>query len=115
MRKLTAAENISEGDIVFVGDDGQVRKISTPEPIRLWFMFDNHTFRQLSADADSALLEVMECYDRDKCGSVFGKPQSSLGEGLHIGWKEPRDTFQARAAAWLKEAFALGHVVGPMP
>lgn len=76
-----------------------------PQPVRCWYMRDNHTFRPLPLDVDAAL-QVMreERDDGNTYGMLCGKPDGVLGSVMHAHGAADWPRFEAAARPWLEQA-----------
>jgi hypothetical protein len=92
--------------------DGQWRKKPAgteyaPQPVRCWYMRDNHTFRALPLDVEAALAVMREERDAGQTyGMLCGRPRGVVPEPVHArtAWEWP--AFEDAARPWLETAVA---------
>lgn len=90
--------------------DGQWRKKLTatehePQPVRCWYMRDNHTFRPLPMDVDAALAVMREERDAGNTyGMLCGRPHGVVQGPVHARTADQWDAFEAAARPWLETA-----------
>lgn len=67
--------------------------------MNFWWMFDNHTFRELGVDVDSAIRQAEALFEEDPWGSLFvrtDEPQPWLKmDGVHGHGRQHREKFRA--------------------
>lgn len=78
-----------------------------PQPVRIWYMRDNHTFRALPLDVEGALSAMRQERDAgDTYGMLCGKPDGVVPDVVHAGSAAEWPTFEAAARPWLETAVA---------
>lgn len=92
--------------------DGQWRKKPAnteyaPQPVRCWYMRDNHTFRALPLDVEAALVVMREERDAGHTyGMLCGRPHSVVHEPVHARTAMEWHAFEDAARPWLEAAVA---------
>ena len=77
------------------------------QPVRIWYMRDNHTFRALPLDVEAALAVMREERDAGQTyGMLCGKPDGVVPAPVHArtAWEWP--AFEDAATPWLETAVA---------
>lgn len=87
------------------------RKVTGPEydpqPVRCWYMRDNHTFRSLPLDVDAAIRVMRQERDAGNIyGLLSGSPDDVLPEPVHARSAAEWPAFETAARAWLETAVA---------
>ena len=79
------------------------------KPVRIWYMRDNHTFRELPLDVDAALAVMREERDAGQThGMLCGKPEGGVvAAPIHAPGAADWAAFEARARPWLERAVEL--------
>lgn len=78
-----------------------------PEPVRCWYMRDNHTFRALPLDVECALAVMRQERDAgDTYGMLCGKPSGVLPGPVHARSAAEWPAFEDAARPWLETAVA---------
>ena len=79
-----------------------------PEPISIWYMRDNHTFRKLPLNVEGALETMREERDRGAVyGMLCGWPGASVPGQVHARSAADWPVFEAAARLWLENVVAL--------
>ena len=79
-----------------------------PQPVRAWYMRDNHTFRPLPLDVEGALAVMREELDAGNTyGMLCGRPTGVVPAPVHAGTAAEWPAFEAAARPWLENAVAL--------
>jgi hypothetical protein len=92
--------------------DGRWRKKPAkedePQPVRCWYMRDNHIFRALPLDVEQALAVMRQERDAgDTYGMLCGRPDGGvLPPPVHAGAAADWPAFEAKARPWLEAAVA---------
>lgn len=90
--------------------DGTWKRKPRPEdaqPVRCWYMRDNHTFRPLPLDVDAAMQVMREERDDGQTyGMLCGRPLGVVPEPVHVSTAEKWGDFEAKARPWLESAVA---------
>lgn len=92
--------------------DGTWKKSPTgteyePKPVQVWYMRDNHTFRALPLDVESALAVMREERDTGNTyGMLCGKPEGVVSGVVHARTAAEWPAFEAAARPWLETAVA---------
>lgn len=76
--------------------------------LRIWYMRDNHTFRELNHDWECIEKSIREEFE---CGNSYGMMCATMGgkhysKNEHAGKKSELDDFLARAKSWHTELMA---------
>jgi hypothetical protein len=78
-----------------------------PEPVRCWYMRDNHTFRPLPLDVDAALAIMRDERDNGKTyGMLCGSPHGVVPPAVHARTAAEWPAFEDAARPWLEAAVA---------
>jgi hypothetical protein len=93
--------------------DGQWRKKMpvtsefAPQPVRCWYMRDNHTFRALPLDVEQAIAAMREERDDGQTyGMLCGRPDGVVPPVVHAGSASEWEAFETKARPWLEAAIA---------
>ena len=77
------------------------------QPVRFWYMRDNHTFRALPLDVDSALSVMREERDAGHTyGMLCGGPDGVVPVPVHARTAAEWPVFEDAARPWLETAVA---------
>ena len=83
------------------------RPEEAPEPVRCWYMRDNHTFRALPLDVDAALAVMREERDAGNTyGMLCGRPNGVAPGPVHARTAAEWSAFENAARPWLEAAVA---------
>ena len=75
------------------------------DPIRIWYMRDNRTFRSLPLDVDEAMAVMRSERDnRYASGMLCGRPHSAVPEPVHARSAAEWPAFELAAREWLTAA-----------
>ena len=78
-----------------------------PQPVRIWYMRDNHTFRALPLDVEDALAAMREERDAGQTyGMLCGRPDGVVLGPVHARTAAEWPAFEAAARPWLETAVA---------
>ena len=76
-----------------------------PKPVRIWYMRDDHTFRVLPLDVDTALAVMREERDAGQpYGMLCGRPDGVVPGPVHARTAAEWPAFEAAARPWLEAA-----------
>lgn len=74
---------------------------------KIWYMRDNHTFRQLPENVDAALRDIAEELDAGyTSGMLCTKREGANPRHLHFSYTTPREEMLQRASMWLANEIA---------
>ena len=74
---------------------------------KIWYMRDNHTFRQLPENVDAALRDIEEELDAGyTSGMLCTKRKGANPRHLHFSYTTPREEMLQRASMWLANEIA---------
>ena len=78
-----------------------------PQPVRIWYMRDNHTFRTLPLDVEDALAAMREERDAGQTyGMLCGRPDGVVPGAVHARSAAKWQAFEDAARPWLETAVA---------
>lgn len=76
---------------------------NAPQPVRAWYMRDNHTFRALPLDVEAALAAMREERDAGHTyGMLCGRPSAVVPDHVHARDAARWPQFEAAARPWLE-------------
>lgn len=75
----------------------------------IWWMYDNHTFKQLSDDIKEAAKQAIKLFDEDHWGSVGvrGKHQTETSRGIMVFARGDKQQFIKDLEEWVERETAL--------
>lgn len=78
-----------------------------PQPVRCWYMLENHTFCPLPLDVDEAIQVMREERDAGNTyGMLCGTPDGVVHPPVTAGRANEWEAFEAQARPWLESAVA---------
>lgn len=78
-----------------------------PQPVRVWYMRDNHTFRPLPLDVEAALAAMRDERDAGQTyGMLCGHPAGVVPGPVHASTAAEWPAFEDAARRWLETAVA---------
>lgn len=83
------------------------REEDGPQPVRCWYMRDNHTFRSLPMDVEQALAVMRkERDDGQTYGMLCGRPSGVVPPAVHARSASEWPEFESAARLWLDASIA---------